>query len=155
MRRIVSRMLVVAGVGAGATVVRRWLSSATGTQADRWLAVTVYRGPDEVMPGGRLPEPLSRLGDRVEVRVRPAPAGKGTEILARPREEVPPGGQGLAARVAGTDPRQEIRLALREAKSLLETGEVLQPARPGSNHPTIPGKLLDLVTSRAAGEGRL
>lgn len=150
MRRIVSRILVVAGAGASVTVVRRWLSRTKPT--DRWLAVTVYRGPDEVTP---LPEPLRRLGDRAEIQVRPAPGSKGTEILARPRGEVPADGPEPAARAAGTDPRQEIRLALREAKSLLETGEVLQPARPGSNHPTIPGKLLDLVTSRAAGEGRL
>jgi hypothetical protein len=107
------------------------------------------------MPGGRLPEPLSRLGDRIEVQVRPAAGGKGTEILARPREPAPSDGPKLVARIGGTDPRQEIRPALREAKSLLETGEVLQPARPGSDHRTVPGKLLDLVSSRARGEGRL
>jgi hypothetical protein len=75
--------------------------------------------------------------------------------MARPRQEEPTGLQKGAARVRGDDPRQEIRRALREAKSLLETGEVLRPATPGSDHPTLPGKLLDLVISRSGGEGRL
>jgi hypothetical protein len=144
---------MLVGVGAGIAAVRRWMSS--GQEESRWLAVTVNHAPNEVMPEGRLPEPLDRLSDRIEVRVQPAPNAKGTEILARPREPVPTGVKEIADRVAGDDLRQEVRVALRQAKSLLETGEILRPTEPGSVHPTFPGKLLDLVTSRARGEGRL
>jgi hypothetical protein len=141
------------GVGAGVIAMRKRMSSGAGE--NRWLAVTVNRGPDEVTPEGGLPEPLRRLGDRVEIKIRPAADTKGTEIMARLREAVPTGVRGVTARVSGDDPRQEVRRALREAKSLLETGEVVQPTSPGSDRPTIPGRLLDLVISRAGGEGRL
>ena len=55
---------------------------------------------------GELPAPLAALGDRVEVRIAPAPGGKGTEIAVRAREE------------DDFELRPQIRLALREAKSL-------------------------------------
>jgi hypothetical protein len=38
---------------------------------------------------------------------------------------------------------------------LLETGEILQPEKLGTVKPTLTGKPLDLVISRARGEGRL
>jgi hypothetical protein len=148
-----SKAAMVLGVGAGVMVLRRRLSSGSGH--NRWLAVTVNCGPDEVAPDGKLPEPLHRLGEKAEVKVRPAPNAKGTEIMARPRQDPPTGAREVAARVRGDDPRQDVRRALRETKSLLETGEVLRPTTPGSDHPTFPGKLLDLVISRSGGEGRL
>jgi hypothetical protein len=153
MRQVMGKAAMVLGVGAGVVMLRRRMSADSGR--DRWLAVTVNRGPDEVAPDGKLPEPLHRLGDKIETKVRPAPNAKGTEIMARPRQDGPTGVQEAAARAGGDDPRQEIRRALREAKSLLETGEVLRPTTPGSDHPTLPGKLLDTVISRSAGEGRL
>jgi hypothetical protein len=149
MKQVMGKAVMVLGVGAGVIMLRRRMSSDSGH--DRWLAVTVNRGPDEVAPDGKLPEPLHRLGDKIETKVRPAPNAKGTEIMARPRQDAPTG----VKEAGGDDPRQEVRRALREAKSLLETGEVLQPATPGSDHPTFPGKLLDKVTSRSGGEGRL
>lgn len=153
MRQVMGKAAAVLGIGAGVVALRR-RKSATPDH-ERWLAVTVNRVADEVAPEGRLPEPLQRLEDRIEVKVRPAPNAKGTEIMARPRQPVPQGVRRVAARISGDDPRQEVRVALREAKSLLETGEVLRPTVPGSDRATFPGKLLDLVTSRAAGEGRL
>ena len=58
------------------------------------------------------------------------------------------------ARVTGRDPRQDVRLALRQAKSLLETGDVLSPDT-ASTHPGLGGRLVRLVGRRAGGEGRL
>lgn len=68
---------------------------------------------------------------------------------------MPSGLSGAAARISGDDPRQSVREALRKAKSLLETGEVLRPDEPPTTEPTPGGKLLGLVTSRSRGEGRL
>jgi hypothetical protein len=151
--------LVVAGAALGARAVRRRVAGgagqASGHDGDRWLVVTVNRPPEEVTPDGRPPEPLARLGDDIEVQVRPAPGGRGTELAARPRTPAPSGAGGVVARVAGTDPRQEVRAALRDAKALIETGEVLQPDAPPTTRPTPAGKLLDLATRRAHGEGRL
>jgi hypothetical protein len=115
---------------------------------NRWLAVTVYREPEQVAPGGRLPEPLAALGDRIETRTRPAPGGKGTELAARLR---------APAASRGDDSRQEVRAALRRAKQLLEVGEVLavDPTPHGERTATPTGLVLEAVTRRADREGVL
>ncbi|MEU9836934.1 hypothetical protein AB0D67_35805 [Streptosporangium sp. NPDC048047] len=41
-----------------------------------------------------------------------------------------------------------------DAESLVETGEVPQPDRPGTDRPTVTGEVSDAVTRRADGEGR-
>ena len=131
MNRTVSRVVVLAGVGAGVVVVRRMTgrrfdSGGPREAQDRWHTVTVNRPPEEVAPDGRLPEPLEALGDAVEVQIRPAPGGRGTEVAARLRGDVPSGLAAAAARIAGNDPRQDLRAALRQSRQLLETGEVLR-----------------------------
>ena len=149
--------LAAAGMGAlrkaGSAVLRP--GAGDGNADDRWHTVTVNRPPDDVAPGGRLPKPLAELGDKIETSVRPAPGGKGTEVAARLRDPVPTGAGGVVAKARGEDPRQEVRSALRQAKQLLEVGEVLsidgQPA--GKRSPTPTGKLVDTVASRAGGEG--
>ena len=114
-----------------------------GERADHWLVVTVNRPPQEVRAGNDLPGPLAGLGDEVEVRIRPAPADKGTEISARPRGS------------SSKDYRQKVRKALREAKQILETGEVLSPDWPPTTKDTPGGKLLGTATSRSRREGLL
>jgi hypothetical protein len=111
----------------------------------------------EVAPDGNLPEPLAALGDRVEVRITPAPDGKGTEIAARLRAPEPAGPAAMPGRLAGRDPRQDVRSALRESKALIEVGEVLRmDPRPAGERTRAPGgKLLDAVTKRARAEGML
>ena len=150
----------MAGVGAGVIVARRIVSRQAGNGAagkvpDRWHSVTVNRPPEEVAPEGRLPEPLATLGDAVEVRLRPAPGGRGTELAARLRDGALAGAAGAVARVAGSDPRQEVRAALRQSKQLLETGEVLSPDEPSTTRRTLRSLPLELATRRARGEGRL
>jgi hypothetical protein len=123
----------------------------------RWRAVTVYREPDEVAPGGQLPPPLAALGDSVETRIRPAPGGKGTELAARLRVPAPSGVAGAVARARGDDPGQRLRSALREAKQLIEVGEVLavDPIPHGRRSPTPMGAALEAATRRADREGVL
>jgi len=152
---------VLAGAGATAVAVGRLVARRANREvtsqdtAHRWLAVTVNRPPEQVAPQGKLPEPLIRLGDTVEVQVRPAAGGRGSELCARPLVPVPRGAVNLTSRLSGDDPRQQVRRALRDAKSLLETGEVLAPDSPPNARPTAAGRLLDLVRRRASGEGRL
>jgi hypothetical protein len=119
--------------------------------------VTINRGPADVMPEDHLPRPLAELGDLVEVEVRPAPGGKGSELRARLRNPEPTGAASAAARLSGDDPRQRVRAALREAKQLIEVGEVLRvdPAPHGHRPPTPAGKLVEFATERAPGEGVL
>ncbi|MFI7607865.1 hypothetical protein ACIBTV_22365 [Micromonospora sp. NPDC049366] len=118
----------VAGAVVRALVVpRRPDHAAQRRDPNRWQVVTVGRPPGEVLPDGRWPEPLRRLGDAVEVRVHPAPGGRGTELAARSRPGVAP--PGLAAHLVGDDPGRLVGRALRQAKQLVETGEVLRADR--------------------------
>lgn len=111
----------------------------------RWLVVTIYRQPEDVQAEVDGSGPLSGLRGEIEATVRPAPGDKGTELAVRP---LAPGG-------GSVDLRRALRAALRETKSILECGEVVEPSRPGSSHPGPAGHLLRAVTARAWGEGRL
>ncbi|MFD8804604.1 hypothetical protein [Streptomyces sp. NPDC059597] len=117
--------------------------------------MTVCASAEEVAPGGRLPEPLARLGDAVDTKLRPAPGDRGTELACRSHDREHGGLRGAAERVTGHDAALELRTALREAKSLVETGEILLPDRPSTNRPTITGRPLDKLIERGRGEGRL
>src|SRR5918998_6446731 len=113
------------------------------TAARRWRAVTVLCSPEQVGTEADLPAPLVALGDRVEVRVTPAPGDRGTE---------------LAARYRGTPGEQQIgdlRAALREAKALLEVGEVLRvdPQPHGTRLATPQGAALEGAAKAAPREG--
>jgi hypothetical protein len=57
--------------------------------------------------------------------------------------------------LAGKDPRQELRRALRDMKSLVEAGEVVRPDESTTDKRTPGGALIRLATRRAGGEGRL
>jgi hypothetical protein len=151
--RTIGRMVVVTGVAAGGLLARR----ARPRRADprRWLAVTVNRAPSDVLPDGSPPAPLAELGDAIEVQVRPAPGDKGTELAARLRDPSQIGESGMAAKLHGDDPLQKLRTALREAKAVLEVGEVVLPDAPATTHPGPGGKLVAAADRVAQGEGRL
>jgi hypothetical protein len=163
MKRVVIGVVSLAGTGV---VVARWLASRHRGPSPvkdpkarrRWMAVTINCRPDDVAPDGRLPRPLADLD--VEVRIEKAPGDRGTELYARPRMPVPMGRAAVLARLRGDHPREMVRTALRQVKSLIETGEVLRPdpdlARP---RPARTGrataKVVDMALARAAGEERL
>jgi uncharacterized membrane protein len=159
--RVRTTGLTALAVGGGAVLLVRGLQrrSADGSSGgrNRWRAVTVAREPEEVMPQGRVPEPLAALGELVEVGVRVAPGGKGTELRARLRAPEPQGAASAAARLSGDDPRQRVRSALREAKQLIEVGEVLRvdPTPHGRRKATPAGAAVEASAKRAAGEGVL
>ncbi|MDO0929326.1 hypothetical protein QQY24_29410 [Streptomyces sp. TG1A-8] len=144
-------------LGAGVVAVRRARAgrAAGGRPDNRWLTVTINRSPTDVQPDGALPPPLDRFTGEVDVRVRPAPGDRGTELAVRPKEPPSRAATAVPARLAGRDPRQEIRLALREAKALLEAGEVLHPDTPPTTRPTPGGKLVGVLSRRSGGEGVL
>ncbi|GAA2383072.1 hypothetical protein GCM10010420_01350 [Streptomyces glaucosporus] len=157
MKHAARTALVLAGAGAGAAALRKLASPPSDARSgERWMAVTVNCPPTDVLPEGRPPRPLDEFGDALEITVRPAPGDRGTELAARLRGGVSPTETSLPSRLAGKDPRQEVRRALREAKSLLETGEVMQPdAPPTSREETVGGRLVGLASRRAGGEGVL
>jgi hypothetical protein len=145
---------------AGGSVVRQVRSAidpsaarpaGAGQPASGWLVVTVFREPSDV-DTAQLPAPLAEYGDQIEVRVRPAADGKGTELAARLRDQ--PSGSPLG-RLSGSDPQADLRSALRRAKQLIEVGEVLavDPAPHGKRTATPGGALLEAWTRVAPKAG--
>ncbi len=126
--------------------------AAGGQPASGWLVVTVFREQSEIDEAA-LPAPLAELGDRIEVRVRPAADGKGTELAARLRDRS--SSASAPKRLSGKDPAAELRSALRKAKQLIEVGEVLavDPAPHGKRTPTPAGALLESFTKAAPEAG--
>lgn len=151
MNRVARNIALTVGVAVLRQIVRaaqrRRAARHTPLADSRWLAVTVGADPDRVAADARVRRALDLPG--LQVRIKPARGGRWTEIAARP----PAANPGLSSRIAGNDPRQIARRALRHAKSLIETGEVLrtEPTRPR----TLGGKLIDAVARRSGGEGRL
>ncbi|MET8912308.1 hypothetical protein [Micromonospora sp. NPDC004551] len=135
--RLTGGGLAVAAAGALAHRHRhrhRRRPAAAAPDPRRWQVVTVAGRPEEVLPPGRPPDPLRRLGGAVELSSRPAPGGRGTELAAR----LPAGGAalpGLAAHLVGDDPGRFLRQVLRETKQLVETGEVLRADRSRLDRP--------------------
>lgn len=108
------------------------------TTAAGWEVVTVDRPADQVLPGGRWPEPLRDLDGTVEVRVRPAPGDRGTELAARPVAGAA-AAPGLAAHLVGDDPQLLVRRTLRQVKQRVEAGEVLRADRSALDRRTARG----------------
>ena len=146
---------------AGGSVVRQVRSAidpsaarpaGAGQPASGWLVVTVFREPSDV-DTAKLPAPLAEFGDRIEVRVRPAPGGKGTELAVRLRDR--PSSDTALGRLSGSDPQADLRSALRRAKQLIEVGEVLavDPAPHGKRTATPGGVLLETWTRVAPKAG--
>lgn len=126
--RWLARAAVAVAVAAGVVAVRRaragarrgrWPARPRRQPAPRWHTVTVNRTQEQVAPQGRLPDPLARLAGAVEVRLRPAPADRGTEVAAR------------------RDGGGALRRALRETRQLVETGEVLRAHEPATARRTL------------------
>ena len=137
--RPVLKRVAGATLGAAKTAARlpRTLEERRRQRVARWLVVTVDRPLEDGDAGVH-----TQLRDSgAEVEIRPAPDGRGTEIAARPR----------GAR------RDEVRAALREAKQLLEVGEVLRvdPQPTGTRTATAASGLIGAVTRRAGKKGVL
>ena len=145
-----------AAVATAAAVVqrhRRRPDEGAGSPQEsrsRWQAVTVLAEPHEVLGADHTPPFFEELRDTVEVEVRPAPADKGSELRARLRR--PASSSSDAEEAAKT-----IRVALRRAKQVIETGEVLRvdPTPHGERKDTPTGALVDEATDRADEEGLL
>lgn len=145
-------------VAAGAAITGRRLvrrgsdQPAARSTRDRWHAVTINCEPEQL---SSLPPPLDDLGVPVEVNVRPAPGGRGTELAARLTGPVPAGLSKTAAKLRDDDPVRPLRCALREARALAEVGEVLLPDTPPTTRPTPTGAPLAYATRHGREEGRL
>lgn len=141
--------VAVAALGARA-LLRRARGTTPSARPDRWHAVTVNRpAADLGAPAGPWPEPLAALLPHVEVTVRAAPGGRGSELRARP---VP------ARRRSRADAEElegRIRDALRRSRSLVETGAVLSSDALDTDEWTLTSRPLEAAIRRARSGGRL
>jgi hypothetical protein len=161
---VVGGVVGAVGVAAGvATTVRRrvaerGLPSSRPEDPARWLVVTVNRTEDDASFTA-LPAPLGVWGDAIEVRTSPAPGGRGTELAVRLRDPradtLPDSHPAELDELDGDTPAQKLRSALRRAKQLIETGEVLRADEPGTAEPTAMNAPLRAATSSSGAEGRL
>jgi hypothetical protein len=148
VRTVRTGTLIAVGVVVGRMVARKIARRQGGPgEKARWLAVTVNAAPEKV----EVPLAEAVAGLDVETQLAVAPGGRGTEAAVRLRHDP----AGAARRLAGKDPRQEVRRALRDMKSLVEAGEVVRPDEPTTGKRTPGGALVRLATRRAGGEGRL
>jgi hypothetical protein len=138
-------LVAVGGAALAALVVIRVANGRPSRdESNRWRTVTVAAPLDSIA----LPEPLSAFGAAIEVRFTAAPSDKGTQIAARftnPQDTEDESNVG------------DLRIALRESKSLLETGEVirLDPKPEGARPATPAGLLTDLLTRKSSEKGVL
>ncbi|ROQ37230.1 hypothetical protein EDF46_2686 [Frondihabitans sp. PhB188] len=139
---------VAAGLVARTLVKKERESDGDGAHPEGWKAVTIL-GEAGDFSSGRYPEPLQRLADSLEIRVERAPGDKGFEVHARIREGID--------LTADGDPAKALREALRDAKQLVETGEILRATpRPHGDRPsTLLGGAVDKAEDDAKGEGVL
>jgi hypothetical protein len=153
MKRVAGGLgLLMAGMG-----VVRWMASRPQTSRDRspknrWIMVTVNCSPQRLASRSDLPEPITRLGDAVDIKISPAPGDRGTELGARlrdlPRTRIP----GMVNRRPEEDPVCVVERALRDAKAMIEAGEVIRPDWPPSAQAAQIGDLLEFAGRRG---GRL
>lgn len=139
---------VAAGLVARSLVKKERESDVDGAHPEGWKAVTVLGDADDFARDG-YPEPLQRLAGSLEIRIDPAPGDEGFEVHARVRK-------GVDVDVDG-DPNVALRAALRDAKQVFETGEVLRatPRPHGKRSRTLLGAAVDMAEDDAKGEGVL
>lgn len=143
MRRWIVIGAVAGTAAAAAALARRRDGESEGDR--RWNAVTIL-GSDDLVRSDAPPPPLDALAGEIDWAVSPAPGGRGVELRARPTSS--------AADPGGT--RRSVRSALREAKQLLEVGEVLRHDPVSGRRPATPtGKLVDVLARRSGEEGVL
>jgi hypothetical protein len=141
MGRTGKALLIAAPLAAGTVAVaaaRR--RAARGPAAHRTHVLTVYKPIDELQ-ATQLPGSLREIAEGVEISLRAAPGDRGTEIAVR----IPDGS-------SVTD--GDVRRALRETRSLIETGDVLLPSGPATTTPTLLNRPLQTAT-RNGREGGL
>ncbi|MEV7608959.1 hypothetical protein AB0N61_05695 [Microbacterium sp. NPDC089320] len=140
---------VAAGLVARSLVRERREADGDGRHPEGWKAVTILGDPAAF--SADLPASLGTISGALEMRVGPAPGDKGFEVHARVRENAD------TAVFGDDDPDQALRAALRDAKQLFETGEILRRTpRPHGHRPTtLFGAVVDTAEDDAKGEGVL
>ncbi|GLY92480.1 hypothetical protein Airi02_104080 [Actinoallomurus iriomotensis] len=148
MKRVAGGLgLLAAGMGVARWAINR-PSARERELKNRWIMVTVNCSPQRLASRADLPEPITRLGDAVDIKIAPAPGDRGTELGARLRDLPRTKVAGMVHRHPEEDPRRMVEQALRDAKAIIETGEVLRGEWPAAAQAAQAGKLLEFAGRR-------
>ena len=100
-----------------------WIVRGPSSKIVEWDAEIINEQPNELIGWRSIPG--SDVDSAGSVHFKPAPGGRGTEVLLE-LQYVPPGGAiGAAlAKLMGEDPANQIKEDLRRFKQLMETGEI-------------------------------
>jgi uncharacterized membrane protein len=102
-----------------------WKAKGPAGRKLKWNAEIVEDRPGELIAWRSMPG--SAVANSGTVRFRPAPGGRGTEVMVEFRYAPPGGPVGAAlARLFGEEPATQTRDDLRRFKQVIETGEVLR-----------------------------
>jgi hypothetical protein len=149
MKRVAGGLgLLAAGVGVVRWTAARPQPSRDRMPKNRWIMITVNCSPQRLASRSDLPEPITRLGDAVDIKICPAPGDRGTELGARLRDLPRTRISGMVDRRPEEDPRHMVERALRDAKAMIEAGEVIRPDWPPSTQPAQVGDLLEFAGRR-------
>jgi len=142
------------GIAGLAVLAGRAILSA-GRGRHEWKSVTVLAPPERMTIEGVYPGPLALLGDAIEVRLVDAPKGQGTELHARVVKNA--AAVQKVRSLSGRSPEDALRSALRDAKALIETGQVMHvDPRPHGIRPATPaGAAIDAADTSMKGKGIL
>jgi uncharacterized membrane protein len=117
-----------------------WKAKGPGGKVFEWDAIITEDRPNELI-SWRTDE-SSEVRNEGTVRFRPAPGGRGTEVIVDLLYEPPAGKIGVAvAKMLHREPSQQVSDDLRRLKQVLEVGEVVvsdATVRPGRPHPAQP-----------------
>jgi uncharacterized membrane protein len=101
-----------------------WKAKAPLGASAEWDAEMTEDRPNELIAWRSLPG--ATVGNSGRVTFRPAPQGRGTEVLVE-LEYAPPGGPlgATVAKLLREEPGQQVKGDLRRFKQVMETGEVV------------------------------
>lgn len=152
MKRVAGGMgMIAAGAGVAGWMAMRSRTGRTSKDREptnRWIMVTINCSPQRLASRADLPEPITRLGDAVDIKICPAPGDRGTELGARLRELPRTKIAGMVMRRPEENPRHTVEQALREAKAIIEAGEPVRGDWPPPAQPAQVGKLLEFAGRR-------
>jgi uncharacterized membrane protein len=131
----------------------RWVAAAPAGQTVAWRAEIEAEEPNRLIAWRALA--ATAVPHEGRVSFTPAPGGRGTEVRVQLSYRPPAGVLGVVlARLAGEEPSQQVRDALRRLKQVLECGQVIGVDEQVSGRSPTQRRLTGLVRRRLATGGR-
>lgn len=149
LARAVQQVVNVEEIGGNRS---RWVLLGPAGRKIEFTAETIIDEPGKVLAWRSIDSPVSHEG---RVEFNPAPGNRGTELRVGLTYKPPMRAAGAAmAWLAGEEPDQLLRNALRRVKQLLEAGEVVLVEGQPSGRGPVKERITEAVVQRVAVGGR-